>query len=159
MSGSWQVKAMLENIKNFEWTAGPNPYVTTRSSVLGYKFVSAFSTSKYPDIAADFIQFFTSKENNTEYAKSLMTIASRTDTGMINYGNAQASSALNNLAYELAISPLSASTDIANPVMGYVWNTVKENVIAVLTKTKTPEKAAADVNAQIEDSLRIVYGK
>jgi maltose-binding protein MalE len=43
--------------------------------------------------------------------------------------------------------------------MGYVWNTVKENVIAVLTKTKTPEKAAADVNAQIEDSLRIVYGK
>jgi len=88
-----------------------------------------------------------------------MTIASRTDTGMINYGNAQASSALNNLAYELAISPLSASTDIANPVMGYVWNTVKENVIAVLTKTKTPEKAAADVNAQIEDSLRIVYGK
>ncbi len=159
MSGSWQIKAMLENIKNFEWTAGPNPYVTTRSSVLGYKFVSAFSTSKYPDIAADFIKFFTSKENNSDYAKSLMTIASRTDTGTINYGNVQASSALNNLAYELAISPLSASIDIANPVMGYIWNTVKENVIAVLTKTKTPEQAAAAVNAQIEDSIRIVYGK
>jgi alpha-1,4-digalacturonate transport system substrate-binding protein len=158
MSGSWQIKAMLEKIKNFEWTAGPNPYVTTRSSVLGYKFVSAFSTSKYPDVAADFIKFFTSKENNSEYAQSLTTIASRTDTGIINYGNAQASSALNNLAYELAISPLSASTDIANPVMGYIWTTLKENVIAVLTKTKTSEQAAADVNNKIEESIKVVYG-
>jgi alpha-1,4-digalacturonate transport system substrate-binding protein len=159
MSGSWQVKAMLDNIKNFSWTAGPNPYVTTRSSVLGYKFVSAFSTSKYPDIAADFVKFFTSKENNTAYAKTLMTISSRTDTGVINYDNAQATSALNNLAYELAISPLAASTDIANPAMGYIWNTVKDNVISVLVKSKTPEQAAVTINTQIEDALRAVASK
>jgi len=156
MSGSWQVKAMIENIKNFSWTAGPNPYVTTRSSVLGYKFVSAFSTSKYPDVAAEFIKFFTSKESNVQYAQALMTISSRTDTGTVAYSTPQATSALNNLAYELAISPVSASTDIANPAMGYIWNNVKENVIAVLTKTKTPEKAAAEIDDKINEALKAI---
>ena len=158
MSGSWQVKAMIESLKDFQWTAGPNPYVTARSSVLGYKFVSAFSNSKYPEIAADFIKFFTSKENNIEYAKSLMTIAARTDTGTIDYKNPQATEALNNLAYELQVSPLAASKDVTNPAMGYVWNTVKENVQLVLTKQKTPEQAAADVNANITEALAAVKG-
>jgi alpha-1,4-digalacturonate transport system substrate-binding protein len=153
MSGSWQVKAMVQNLKDFEWTAGPNPYVTNRSSVMGYKFVSAFSTSKYPDVASDFIKFFTSKENNSEYAKTLLTISARTDTGTVDYQNAQATSALNNLAHELAVSPLAASRDITNPAMGYIWNTVKENVQLVLTKEKTPEKAAADIEAKIVEAL------
>jgi alpha-1,4-digalacturonate transport system substrate-binding protein len=159
MSGSWQVKAMIQNLKDFQWTAGPNPYVTTRSSVLGYKFVSAFSTAKHPDVAADFIKFFTSKEVNSEYAKALLTISARTDTGTIDYQNPQATEALNNLAYELAVSPLAASKDVTNPAMGFIWNTVKENVMLVLTKEKTPEQAAADVNAKITEALAAVKGK
>ncbi len=159
MSGSWQVKAMIQNLKDFQWTAGPNPYVTTRSSVLGYKFVSAFSTAKHPEVAADFIKFFTSKESNSDYARTLMAISARTDTGTIDYQNPQATEALNNLAHELAVSPLAASKDVTNPAMGFVWNTVKENVQLVLTKQKTPEQAAADVDAKITEALAAVKGK
>lgn len=154
MSGSWQVKAMRDGIKNFDWTAGPNPYVTTRSSVLGYKFVSAFSTGKYPDVAADFIKFFTSKESNSQYAQTLMTIAARTDTGTVNYGDAKATSALNNLAYELAVSPLAASSDFTNAAMGYVNPVLKENVIDVILGKKTAQQAVKAVNETIESALR-----
>jgi len=154
MSGSWQVKAMRDNIKNFDWTAGPNPYVTTRSSVLGYKFVSAFATGKNPDIAADFIKFFTGKTSNSQYAQALMTISARTDTGTINYGDAKATSALNNLALELAVSPLAASSDFTNAAMGYVNPLLKENVIDVILGKKTAQQAAKDVNDVIESALK-----
>jgi ABC-type glycerol-3-phosphate transport system substrate-binding protein len=154
MSGSWQVKAMRDNIKNFDWTAGPNPYVTTRSSVLGYKFVSAFATGKNPDIAADFIKFFTGKASNSQYAQALMTISARTDTGTINYGDAKATSALNNLALELAVSPLAASSDFTNAAMGYVNPLLKENVIDVILGKKTAQQAAKDVNDAIESALK-----
>ncbi|HOX33183.1 MAG TPA: sugar ABC transporter substrate-binding protein [Spirochaetales bacterium] len=152
MSGSWQVKAM-SGIKDFAWTAGPNPYVTTRSSVLGYKYVTGFSTSKYPAEAAQFIKYFTSKEVNSAYAKALMTISSRTDTGTIDYGSAQASSALNALAYELAISPVAASTNPSNPAMSLSYDRLKESIINVTIGKSSPEEAVAAVSKVIDEAL------
>jgi len=157
MSGSWQVKAMEDGIKNFDWTAGPNPSVTTRSSVLGYKFVSAFNTSKYPADAADFIRFFTSKEMQRKYAQQLTVIPARTDVGTVDYGNPQATEALNNLAYELKISPLAASSDVTNPAIAYVWDTLKENIVAVTLKQETPQQAVTKVSAAIDKGLAATH--
>ncbi len=159
MSGSWQVKAMVDGIKNFQWTAGPNPYVTTRSSVLGYKFVSTFSNAKYTATGADFIKFFTSKDMNAKYAVTLTTIPARTDVGTVDYGNAQATSALNNLGHELAISPIAASSDVTNPAMAYVWNPLKENIIDVVVGKKTAQAAVTTVNKVIDDALKSASSK
>lgn len=159
MSGSWQVKAMIEGLKDFEWTAGPNPYVETRSSVLGYKFVSSFSNAKYPATAADFIKFFTNAEMNAQYAKTLTTIPARTDTGTVDYGNPAATSALNNLGYELSISPLHASSDVTNPTMAYVWNPLKENIIDVILNKKSAKQAVSDVSKVIDDGLKATQQK
>lgn len=159
MSGSWQVKAMVDGLKSFDWTAGPNPYVTTRSSVLGYKFVSTFSTAKHPRQAADFIKFFTSKEVNAAYARTLLTIPARTDLGTVDYGNPGATEALNNLGHELSISPLVASTDVANPAMAYVWDPLKNNIVDVIIGKKTAEQAIAAVDAAANKGLNATQGK
>jgi len=83
-----------------------------------------------------------------------MTISARTDTGTINYCDAKATSALNNLALELAVSPLAASSDFTNAAMGYVNPLLKENVIDVILGKKTAQQAAKDVNDVIESALK-----
>jgi alpha-1,4-digalacturonate transport system substrate-binding protein len=153
MSGTWQVKAMTSDIKSFTWSAGPNPYVKVRSSVSGGKYITSFVNSKYPKDAVDFIAYFTGKDVARSYAQLLMVPSPRTDIGVINYGNASATAALNNLGNELTISPLQASTDQLSPAWVVTLPHLKEQIINVIIGKATPEQAVAAVSAKIDEAL------
>ncbi len=144
MSGSWNVESLVTGA-NFEWQAGPTPYVTTRSSVVGGDYLISFKTAHAVKPAIDFIKWLTAPQAQAKYAKGTMYIPANLHAGKVNYGNAMASQAMNVLQSELKVSPLYAGTDSGNLAMQYVWDTIYSSITQAASGSITPDQAAADI--------------
>jgi alpha-1,4-digalacturonate transport system substrate-binding protein len=152
MSGSWNVQSLVTDAK-VAWQAGPTPYGTTRSSVVGGDYVIGFRTAHHVQQSTDFIRWLTDAKAQAEYGKGTMYIPANVDAGKVDYGNAMASQAMNALQYELKISPPYAGTDSGNPAMQYVWDTIKQSVTQAASGTATPDQAAAAIVAAAKNGL------
>lgn len=62
MSGNWQVGQFAANAK-FDWAAAPNPCAENCGGFPGGKFMAALETGKNPALAAEFIRFMNTAEN------------------------------------------------------------------------------------------------
>ena len=139
MSGSWQVGSLV-NEATFQWQAGPTPYSTVRSSIVGGDYVVGFKNSPHVKQAAAFIKWLTSASVEAQYAKPLYYIPANVNS-TVDYGNAAATTALSNLQYELKISPLYAGTDQGNLAMQYVWDPLYKAVTQAASGQIKPAQA------------------
>lgn len=158
MSGNWQVASLVKNA-NFSWQAGPNPYVTTRSSVVGGDYVIAFNNAKNVKAGVDFVKWLTGPTAEAALCKPLYEIPANINVGKIDYGNASASAALNNLQYELKISPVYAGSDSANLAMQYVWSPLFQNIKQVASGQISSLDAMKAVVAAAQKGLSNTPGK
>jgi alpha-1,4-digalacturonate transport system substrate-binding protein len=156
MSGSWQIQSLVSGA-SFAWQAGPTPYVTTRSSVVGGDYVLAFANGHHVPQAVEFIKWLTGPQVEAQYAKGTMYIPASTAAGAIDYGNPMASQAMNALQYELANSPVYAGSDSGNLAMQYVWDPIKENITKAASKAITPQQAANAIVSAAQTGLAQTY--
>lgn len=153
MSGSWQVPSMAADA-DFEWSAGPTPYGTVKSSMVGGDYVVGFNTSEKADEANAFIEWLTaSEEGQTLFNKSLYLIPANLDIPAIDYGDDKISDALSNFKTELAQSPVYAATDQGNSAMQYVWDPIIQSVNQVAAGQMTSSEAVAKIRKVAQDAL------
>ena len=153
MSGNWQV-GMLANDAKFDWLAGPTPYGTVKSSMIGGDYVIGFNTSEHVDEVNKFIKWLTTNpEAQVMYNKPLMYIPANMKIPPIDYGNKAASDALQRFQQELAASPNYAATDQANPAMQFVWGPMKSTLFQAATAQLSSSDAIDQIIKTAQDSL------
>ncbi|OYO13730.1 sugar ABC transporter substrate-binding protein [Enemella evansiae] len=78
ISGNWQVAAFAKNAK-FGWQAVPNPCQERCGGFPGGKFMAAFKKSKNPALAAEFVTWMNSQENQKQMDAQANFLPTRTD--------------------------------------------------------------------------------
>lgn len=78
LSGNWQVGQFAANA-NFDWAAAPNPCATECGGFPGGKFMAAFDEGPNPALAAEFIRFFNTAENQTTFVVAGGFLPTRAD--------------------------------------------------------------------------------
>ncbi len=66
LSGNWQVGQFAANAK-FEWAAAPNPCAENCGGFPGGKYMAALAEGKNPALAAEFIRFMNTAENQKTF--------------------------------------------------------------------------------------------
>ncbi|PRX02428.1 UNVERIFIED_ORG: carbohydrate ABC transporter substrate-binding protein (CUT1 family) [Martelella mediterranea] len=153
MSGSWQVPSLAADA-DFTWSAGPTPYGTVQSSMVGGDYVVGFNTSEHADEATAFIEWLTAtEEGQSAFNKPLFLIPANLDIPAIDYGDATVSEALQRFQAELTESPVYAATDQGNPAMQYVWDPIIQSVNQVAAGQISSADAIAKIRKAAEDAL------
>ncbi len=78
LSGNWQVGQFAKNAK-FEWAAAPNPCADNCGGFPGGKYMAALQQSKNPALAAEFIRFMNTTENQETFIKAGGFLPTRKD--------------------------------------------------------------------------------
>lgn len=78
LSGNWQVGQFAKNAK-FEWAAAPNPCADKCGGFPGGKYMAALQKSKNPALAAEFIRFMNTTENQATFIKAGGFLPTRKD--------------------------------------------------------------------------------
>lgn len=135
-AGSWMMTNYRDNIKDFEWGVTYMPKGTIRSSVPGGKYIAAFQNSKVEQEAADFIQYFTSKEVNAKYAADSLFLSPRKDNAELNYSFGKDFFKI--FAEELKASTPKASKDWAHPSLtASISNDLRDGIVEVIAGKST----------------------
>lgn len=141
-SGSWMMTSYRDNIKNFEWGVTYMPKGKIRSSVPGGKYIAAFQNSKSEKEAADFIQYFTSKDVNAKYCMDSLFLSPRKDNAELNYSFGKDFFKI--FSEELQATPAKAGKDWAHPSLTATIQTDLKNGIAQVIAGKTTSKEMLD---------------
>lgn len=78
LSGNWQVGQFAKNAK-FEWAAAPNPCAENCGGFPGGKYMAALQESKNPALAAEFVRFMNTTENQETFIKAGGFLPTRKD--------------------------------------------------------------------------------
>lgn len=141
-AGSWMMTNYRDNVKDFEWGVTYMPKGTIRSSVPGGKYIAAFQGSKVEKEAADFIQYFTSKEVNAKYASESLFLSPRKDNAELNYSFGKDYFKI--FSDELNNSTPKAAKDWAHPTLtANISNDLRDGIVEVLAG-KSTAKAMLD---------------
>lgn len=145
-AGSWMMTNYRDNIKDFEWGVTYMPKGTMRSSVPGGKYIGAFQNSKVEKEAADFIEYFTSKEVNSKYCMDSLFLSPRKDNAELNYSFGKDYFKI--FSDELQASTPKASKDWAHPSLtAAISNDLRDGIVEVIAG-KTTAKEMLDKMAQ-----------
>lgn len=135
-SGSWMMTNYRDNIKDFEWGVTYMPKGKIRSSVPGGKYIAAFQNSKAEKEAADFIQYFTSKDVNAKYCMDSLFLSPRKDNAELNYSFGK--DYFKTFSEELQVTPVKAAKDWAHPSLtASISNDLKEGIVSVIAGKST----------------------
>jgi len=95
LSGSWQVGGMAKDVGNkFEWVVVPNPTGPGGSvGIAGGSAVVAFSSTKYPQEVAKFMEFIMQPENYSAFSAGTLALPAETAvaTAGVSYATSDAS--------------------------------------------------------------------
>jgi len=78
LSGNWQVGQFAKNA-TFEWAAAPNPCADNCGGFPGGKYMAALQEGKNPALAAEFIRFMNTAENQETFIKAGGFLPTRKD--------------------------------------------------------------------------------
>lgn len=151
-SGSWMMTNYRDNIKDFEWGVTYMPKGKIRSSVPGGKYIGTFKNSGNEKEAAEFIEFFTSKEVNAKYCKESLFISPRKDNAELDYPFGKEFFKV--FANELNATSGAASKDWADStVIPKIGNDVRDAIIKVLAGEATAQEALNEVAEKGQEIL------
>lgn len=137
-AGSWMMTNYRDNIKDFEWGVTYMPKGEIRSSVPGGKYISAFQNSKVEKEAADFIQYFTSKEVNAKYCMDSLFLSPRKDNAELAYSFGKDYFKI--FSNELQASTPKASKDWAHPSLTAAISTdLRDGIVEVIAGKATAQ--------------------
>ncbi|NGP46431.1 sugar ABC transporter substrate-binding protein [Bacillaceae bacterium SIJ1] len=143
LSGNWNLQNYSENA-GFEWGVTYLPEEVRRSSVAGGKQMVAFKDSEHTDEAAEFLQYFISKDVNEKYVKESLFLSPRNDVQDVQYEiNSEAMEIFQN---ELSVTPEATANDWSNfEYMPEVEKQLTENVQKTLNGDMSPQEAMDDI--------------
>ncbi|MFC7405856.1 ABC transporter substrate-binding protein [Georgenia alba] len=78
LSGNWQVAQFAADAQ-FDWAAAPNPCATECGGFPGGKYMAALSESENPALAAEFIRFMNTAENQERFVAHSLFLPTRAD--------------------------------------------------------------------------------
>lgn len=151
-AGSWMMTNYRDNIKDFEWGVTYMPQGKMRSSVPGGKYIAAFQNSKVEKEAADFIQYFTSKEVNAKYCVDSLFLSPRKDNAELNYSFGKDFFKI--FADELKNTSPKAAKDWAHPSLtASISNDLRDGVVEAIAGKSTAKNMLDKVAAKGQKAI------
>lgn len=151
LSGSWQVGQFVANAE-FEWAAAPNPCADECGGFPGGKFMAALSESKNPELAAEFVRFVNSTENQEHFASvsgNLPTRADLAESGVEYEADAQA--AMDVFIADLNRTPSFGYEANSRPAFGASATALVEQISEVVAGNKDLATAMDDLQPAVEE--------
>ncbi|NLE97552.1 MAG: sugar ABC transporter substrate-binding protein [Propionibacterium sp.] len=150
LSGSWQVGQFVENA-TFDWGVAPNPCDVECGGFPGGKFMAALSASDNPALAAEFVRFMNSTENQEHFASVSGNLPTRVDlaeAGVSYPAEAQA-------AMDVFIADLNRTAEVgfvanAQPAFGASGTALTGQLDMVVAGQKDLATAMDDLQPEVE---------
>lgn len=151
-AGSWMMTNYRDNIKDFEWGVTYMPKEVSRSSVPGGKYIAAFQNSKVEKEAADFIQYFTSKEVNAKYCAESLFLSPRKDNAELNYSFGKDYFKI--FSDELKNTTPKAAKDWAHPTLtANISNDLRDGIVEVIAGKSTSKSMLDKITAKGQKAI------
>ncbi|GAT72984.1 ABC transporter, substrate binding protein [sugar] [Microbacterium sp. HM58-2] len=151
LSGNWQVAQFAKNA-TFDWAVAPNPCATECGGFPGGKFMAAFKQSENPALAAEFVRFMNTAENQETFvtvAGALPTRADLSESG-VTYPDEVAQEAMDVFLADLLLTPESGFEATANPAFSASATELVEALTRVVGGTEDLKTALTGLSGKID---------
>ena len=154
LGGNWLVGA-LESDAPFNWSAAPNPCETNCGGFPGGKVTSAFKRSDNPELAAFFLHWLASEEQQEEVNGKANWLPTRSDLSSSGIDYAVRSDAMNVFISDISRTPEVTYASTYSPIFGRAATALVDNlqraVGGVLTVEEAVDRLISDVDTLVED--------
>jgi alpha-1,4-digalacturonate transport system substrate-binding protein len=114
VSGNWQVSQFAKAAK-FKWAAVPNPCAERCGGFPGGKFMAAFRESKNPALAAYFVKWMNTAENQEAMDRAALFLPTRRDLADRGIDYPERNDDMKVFLGDIAKTPADAYTTVASP--------------------------------------------
>lgn len=153
VSGNWQVAALAKNAK-FTWQAVPNPCEERCGGFPGGKLMAAFKKSKNPALAAEFIAWMNSADNQKQMDAEANFLPTRKDLVDADIPFAQRPEDMKVFLSEISKTPEDTYTSAYAPAFGNSAKAFVEAIASVLAGKDTPEGATTKLRTGVEKAIK-----
>lgn len=147
-AGNWMLGPYEE--LEFEIAIAPVPVAKNRATVPGGKCFMAYDGSGFEEEAKAFIEFFARPENHDRFNQESLFLSARKGAA-IKYS--KMNDLLSVFQADIAVAPLEAGTDWANPLKSIYGSELKTSVSEAVMGVKAPQEAL-DACAKLIDEGR-----
>lgn len=152
-SGNWQVASLNRDAK-FDFAAVPNPKELNGGGWPGGKFLTAFNTSKTPDLAAYFVYYLADEAQMEEMDKNAFWLPVRVDLVTKGVKYATRSSDMAVFQADAARTPAAAYGIQSVPTLtGLIYNNLRDLMTDIMGGKITAKEAIAKQSAFIDVQL------
>ena len=152
-SGNWQVASLAKDAK-FEFAAVPNPKELNGGGWPGGKFLTAFNTSKTPDLAAYFLYYLADAPQMEQMDKDAFWLPVRVDLVAQGVKYATRSSDMAVFQADAARTPAAAYGIQSVPTLtGLIYNNLRDLMTDIMGGKITAKEAIAKQIAFIDTQL------
>lgn len=148
ISGNWQVAQFAKTAK-FSWAAVPNPCAPVCGGFPGGKYMVGFKSSKNPQLAAYFLQFMNSKEQQAKIDPVAGWLPTRKDlvSSGVEYPNR--ADDIKVFLADVAETPQDDYLTVASPVFGASATALVDQISALAAGQQDPATAVANVKKEV----------
>lgn len=157
LSGNWQVGQFAQNAE-FEWAVAPNPCAEECGGFPGGKYMAALAEGPNPALAAEFIRFMNTTENQEAFIAPSGFLPTRADLAEsgVTYPDRQAD-------MDVFIADLNRTPEVdyaanGDPAFSGSATALVEEISEVVTGGKDLPTAIADLQASIEALVAELHG-
>ncbi|MEV7392182.1 extracellular solute-binding protein [Streptomyces sp. NPDC091215] len=141
LSGPWQVGAFAQSAR-FTWAAAPDPCEERCGGFPGGKYMVAFKNSKEPALAAAFVQWMNTTENQRTIDQSAYWLPTRQDLTASGVQYPSHSTDMNTFLKDLARTPEDTFTSNSSPAF-------TQSAQALITETDKVIAGQEDVKSAV----------
>ncbi|WP_341358917.1 extracellular solute-binding protein [Georgenia sp. M64] len=149
LSGNWQVAQFAQNAE-FEWAAAPNPCAEECGGFPGGKYMAALTEGPNPALAAEFIRFMNTTENQETFVSGSMFLPTRADLAESGVTYPDRQEDMDVFLQDLERTPELGYAANADPAFAGAATALVEEISQVVTGGKDLPTALTDLQATTE---------
>ncbi|MGD7733994.1 ABC transporter substrate-binding protein [Propionibacteriaceae bacterium G57] len=153
LSGNWQIGAFAKNAK-FTWRALPNACEERCGGFPGGKFMAGFKQSKNPALAAEFIAWMNSTDNQKQMVADANFLPTRTDLLKADIPYKTRPADMKVYVSEIETTPADTYVSAYSPAFSNSAKALVTAIAEVLADKTTPEAAAAKLKTDVEGAIK-----
>lgn len=153
LSGNWQIGAFNKNA-TFGWKAVPNPCEERCGGFPGGKFMAAFKESKNPALAAEFVAWMNTTDNQKQMVAQANFLPTRSDLLKADIPYTTRPEDMLVYVNEIEATPDDTYVSAYSPAFSNSAKALVAAIADVLADKATPEAAAAKLKTDVEGAIK-----
>jgi multiple sugar transport system substrate-binding protein len=152
ITGNWMIPKFENDMKDFEWGVTYMPVKESAASDLGGNALAISASTEHSDAAKKFLAFMGEKENMKAFVEKGLFLPSRTDIDNFNY-QLKDPNMMKLFIEQSTTIPENLAKTVTSTEFARINQALADTLEELFISNTSPEKAAKNLNAQINDIL------